>query len=1115
MRSILRCIFCFVSTVSLQGQELNLIPDSKSINLKYFNTDNGISHNNAAAFVQNNQGFIWIGTLNGLNRFDGQNFRTYFPEQKDSSSLSNNVIRHLNITRDGEIGISTSVGFNILNYKTDKFSRYLKTHNNKNGLTENSCYAAVEDHIGNIWIGTWGNKLHCLNRRSNTIKCYQLNVKTPSETIQYLFADENDNIWVGTRGGLFIFRQKTGKFSQFLKDKTKYLQNDTIFKILQDKEKRIWIASSQGLYQFNVTDSSVSRITIKDTKGGEPLTGKKIFTIIEDKTGLFWIGTNYGLVIADSQMKNGKLILPNERNRNSLKNPTIRTIFVDKDNNIWLGAEDGIYVYNRYINQFRYSDIIPDKIKFEASYSHTRIYEGKKGEVWVALDERYEKLDPVTGDYKLVNDETIKSNFPVEIAAGNETTGYFLPALNFRGLYYYNPRTRKTRLFQHSTGDSTSLAGNYIIKVFKDSHSQIWALTNANGLSRYNAETGSFINYYHNSNDSSTLSNNWLFDIQEDNMQNVWVATWSGLSKFNGKKNCFERYLWYENVLVFNITKASDGNFWLGTSNGLIKFDPIIGRTIKVYTTAHGLPENIVHGVLIDSQKNLWVSSTKGLTKFNPVTEKGYHFDATDGLQDKEFLRNAALKTSDGTMFFGGIHGINYFKPESIIPDPNLPSVAITDFKILNNSVKNLKDLNTPGEINSVTEITLSHKDYLIGIDYVALNYINAHKCLYRYKLEDFDEDWNEVGNKLTATYTNLPAGTYLFKVLAANNFGQWNTAPKVLKITITPPFWLTWWFMTLVILVIISGLYFGIRIKFYLLTRRKNELENLVRERTVELKLSNEQITHQTTELKIFADNLKNANELLIEKQKIVEDQKNELVNNNEKLLLLNSTKDKFFSIIAHDLRNPFNAVQGFSELLLKNYRRLAEEKIQRYLHLIHSSSKNGNYLLENLLQWSRSQTDHISFTPVNINIYNLFQETVHYFESDISGKKITVEFNPEPETTVLADENMIRTILRNLISNAIKFTAEEGTIRLSALRSGSYMQISVEDSGIGISDENQKLLFRVDTNISTKGTNSETGTGLGLILCREFVQKHQGEIWVESVPGKGSKFIFTIPHY
>jgi len=321
------------------------------------------------------------------------------------------------------------------------------------------------------------------------------------------------------------------------------------------------------------------------------------------------------------------------------------------------------------------------------------------------------------------------------------------------------------------------------------------------------------------------------------------------------------------------------------------------------------------------------------------------------------------------------------------------------------------------------------------------------------------------------------------------------------------------WWFDAVLILLVIVALFSGYCINGYLFKNKQHELEELVKLRTKELKDRNERIEEQSEELKAHAEELSKTNELLTEKQQLIEKQKSALVKKNNQLSQLNATKDKYFSIIAHDLRNSFHVVLGFAELLLANNSKLPEEKSKRYLQLIYSTSKNGNYLLENLLQWSRSQTGRMHFEPISFNLLEIVDNTLKLFESDIQRKNIKINILIDRSLEIYADENMIQTILRNLLSNAIKFTYDRGSISLRASKRDKDVEIAVEDTGIGISVENQKLLFNIETNISTQGTSHEHGTGLGLILCWEFIEKHHGKLWVESDLGKGAKFKFTLP--
>jgi signal transduction histidine kinase len=565
--------------------------------------------------------------------------------------------------------------------------------------------------------------------------------------------------------------------------------------------------------------------------------------------------------------------------------------------------------------------------------------------------------------------------------------------------------------------------------------------------------------------------------------------------------------------LVFSICETSDGNFWLGTSNGLINFNPHTGEMIEHYNKNNGLADNTIHCVIADSHNNLWLSSSKGISKFNIKTKTVSNFDKRDGLHDNEFLRIAAIRSANGFLYFSGRFGVTYFHPDSIETDPNTSNVILTGINIFNKPVQEYPNIRFSQNISGVPELHLNHNYNFLIIEFAVPNFVHPEKCQFRYKLENFDKNWHTVQDQYNANYTNLPPGKYTFKIEASNNQGVWGNKLTSLYIEIRPPFWQTWWFRLLFLVIITSAIYLGYVIKLRLISKRQEELERLIQERTSELMERNEKIDKQAQELDIYSKNLKLNNDLLVEKQAYIENQAAQLLSQNEQLKTLNSTKDKFFSIIAHDLKNPFNIILGFSDLLIRNESRLSQEKRSLYQQNIYNSSKAANSLLENLLFWSRSQTGNIQYEPTFINVHKLVKETLLLFQSDTHKKRIKVLEDIDPKTLVYADENMLKTIIRNLISNAVKFTFEEGFISISASLDETEAIISIADSGTGISQENQRLLFDINTNFTTQGTSKENGTGLGLILCKEFVEKNNGKIWVESEEGKGSKFIFTLP--
>jgi signal transduction histidine kinase len=490
-----------------------------------------------------------------------------------------------------------------------------------------------------------------------------------------------------------------------------------------------------------------------------------------------------------------------------------------------------------------------------------------------------------------------------------------------------------------------------------------------------------------------------------------------------------------------------------------------------------------------------------GISKFDPRTCKFRNFDVYDGLAANEFYMGACAKDGNGNLYFGSNNGVIYFSPDSIKDNPFIPPVYITGFKIFNKLVPDILQQ----DISETKTITLNHKQSVISFDFVAINYIQPEKNQYAYMMEGFDKDWIYCGTKREVTYTNLDPGKYIFRVKASNNDGVWNNKGDYIKITIRPPWWGTKWFKISALLIFLLSLYVAYYLRIELFRTKEKELTILVRQRTVEISRANEILLERQTSIEEYAENLKEANELLINKQKLIENQSNQL-------LVLNATKDRFFSIIAHDLRNPFHVISGFAEILLNDNHKFPAEKKEKFLQMIHTSSLNGSNLLENLLQWSRAQTGRITYSPVTLSIVAIVEETITLLEADAERKNIVIKSRIDPTLTVSADENMLKTIFRNLISNAIKFT-HNGSIIIETQIKEKQLEVSITDTGIGIPKDTLDLLFRIDGKVSTKGTANETGTGLGLILCKEFIEKHGGKIWAESEVGTGSKFKFTIP--
>ena len=542
--------------------------------------------------------------------------------------------------------------------------------------------------------------------------------------------------------------------------------------------------------------------------------------------------------------------------------------------------------------------------------------------------------------------------------------------------------------------------------------------------------------------------------------------------------------------IVFSIYEDEMGRFWIGTNSGLNMFYPATG-SFRRFGVGEGLANEVIYGILPDNENRIWLSTNRGIIRFDLETFEVKNFDQNDGLQSNEFNGGSFHRGHDGRLYFGGVYGFNVIDPSRIEPIQNVTEVTLTELEVLGEKVLiagvDLEEQfeEDPGTIieyegdyyssENVTymeEIVLDYKHRFFSIEFSALNTPQPGKLMYSYIMENLETEWNNAGTRNYVSYANMKAGEYTLKVVAENTDGYRSDPPLRLSIIITPPFWQSWWFILLEILVASAIV---IMIYIYLVKSRTNRL----------LTYQNQQISQ--------------ANEALRESEK--------------NLMELNATKDKFFSIISHDLKNPFSSLLSISELMVESFDDADKDDHRAGFKKINQSVKHLLDLLENLLTWSRSQRGRIKYDPVRFNLTNLIQENINIHKLLAEKKGIMLLSPDRDEIYAYGDRDMINSVVRNLMTNAVKFTGPDKKIEVKLQASDSEIEVSIVDQGIGIPPENLGKLFRIDEKFKSTGTAGEKGTGLGLIICQEFVEKHGGSISVQSEPGQGTTFSFTLP--
>jgi len=1074
---------------------------------------------------------MWIGTYDGLNRYDGFNFIVFKNNPADSTSLADNFINTMIEDHDKNLLIGTTSGLSLYDRKNDRFFNYILDKSSPLSGKKCSVSSIAEDSMGNLWLGT-NTGLIYFDRIKNLIVQYAHDSKNP-ESLSYNYVDaikidKSNRLWVATRAGLNLFLPETGTFQHIIKVENETTDlSDTFFtNIIEDRAGNLWFGSKDGL--FCLKNNAENKITPLKLYQHNPhdknsLSINQVNALyIDDKNNL-WIGTeNGGLNLFDKENQSFSHYRKDDYDPMSLNNESIEAIYNDRTGNMWIGTfTGGLNISMKNRDAIIHYQTLPGA-PFSLSHNTVTCFlEDHNSQILVGTDGGGLNLfDKQTNRFLCYNIDNSRLSSNSILCMLEDSNNHTWLGTWSGGLVFFD---NKTKSFKSYTTKNCGIQDDNIFAVTEGDHDDLWLGSFEHGLIHYQIKEKKFTSY---TTENSGLISKMIIKIVKYSNGRLLVGSPNGFQIFSPGVNQFTTYLpdpkninSLSDQKIVDILVENDSCVWIGTNNGLNRFNPNTESFVKYYEK-DGLPGNVINGLSPDKSGALWVTTNKGVCRFNYREKEFKNFTKDDGLQCNEFSNRSILRTKSGALLMGGTKGFNIVYPEKIIENKSIPTILITDLKILNKRME-------PGAKNSplvqnITEtktLTLSYKQSVITFYFAVMDFTAPEKNQYAYKMEGFDNDWIYADNKREATYTNLNSGDYVLHVKGTNNDGTWNEKGVSLRIIIIPPWWKTLWFRSVLILAFLLSVFFVyyIRLQFY--RDKQKELSILVEKRTHELTLANKEllerqilIEDQSEELRAHAENLKEANDLLVDNQSLIKLQTDFIQEANAELTKLNSTKDRILSIIGHDLRNPFNAISGFTEILLEEFRILPPETTETYLNYILNSSNNASTLLTNLLDWSRIQTGSITFDPVRQNLFLVTRETFNFIEGAALKKNIIIQLQIDPEVYVEADENMLKTILRNLLSNAIKFTCENGIIIISSSVT-DCVEVSVSDSGVGIPEEKIPLLFNIDTNKSTKGTSRESGTGLGLILCKEFVEKHQGKIWVESQIGIGSQFKFTLP--
>lgn len=1066
----------------------------------HLTVDDGLTQNTVNEIFKDEQGYIWVGTNDGLNRYDGYQFHHYHYSYDDTGSISNNRIYEICEDGEGKLWVATRGGLNLYDRRLDRFHRYTSHSAPGRPLKHNFVRALCSDNRGNLWIGTLGGGLHMIPRGSREIKWINPSTGGPSDPGQRdqavcdIYQDHTGQLWVATYAhGINRFDPVSSRYTFFpFQEEDRESMHLNLGKtVSEDSDGLLWICTEgSGLYSLDPASGRTRHFHTGDERNS--LREDIVKDVIEFNNRI-WIATDGGgIQLYDRQADAFQSLQMKPEEPGSLNSDAVYSLFLDNQEILWVGTfTGGLNIYDRNLRKFAMHSREPGNPN---SLSHPAVLcfaEQRDGTIWIGTDGGgMNRFDPGTGTFTHIcsdpgNSGCLVGHAVTSIHAVRQDLLY-VGTYN-GGLNLYEPGRGMIKNYRNEPGDPLSLVNNNVWAIEGEGEGTFWIGT-SEGLQRFDPATGQF----------QTIPTTSMTDVRyQDRITNIYRdregTLWFGgasLYRLSADRDSLVPVVFPEPVQsriqhmdIRSVYQDREKHYWICTEGaGLVYLNPPKDSS-RIFSTLDGLPNNSVHRILEDDRGTLWISTNHGLSNFNPSTEEFRNYDLHDGLQSNQFSYAAALKTVNGMFYFGGVNGFNVFHPDSITVNRHVPPVVLTELLIFNKPVE-IGSRNSPlkNHISETDHITLKHSQSVITLRFASLNYTAPERNRYQIKLEGFEDDWRDIGTQRSATFTNLDAGRYTFRVRASNNDLVWNETGTSLHIRVLPPWWRSWY----------AYVVYGFIILVILSIYRKIFLYQAGLKHDIQVKD--------------------------LEKQQIEE---------------LNRMELRFFTNISHEFKTPLTLIQGPLEQIISSGS--FGPRVDKQLVMMRTNVRRLLRLISQLMEFRKVKQSTMELKVKKGDIVDYLKQLKSVFDDLAESKGIDYSLQTNTDSRLVwFDADKIEKIIFNLLANAFKYTSSGGRVTLeltvdpngeafarmkgeeeAEFRDGCII-MSVTDSGAGIPPDKLNYIFERFYQVEDEKrfqSTSDSGTGIGLSLTKTLVEKHHGLIWAESESGKGSRFSLAIP--